>query len=102
MISFWISLVPPKIAITGVGSVDSRVSRGVLAVHLHEKTLAGDRVAVQGSLARSLAGKRVSSGRNGREPFQHSDRYDTKVERPYPCRSDDGAVSLQESRGDPR
>jgi len=49
-----------------------------------------------------LVGKPVSSGRNGREPFQHSNRYYSQVERPYPWRSDDGAVSLQESRGDPR
>jgi hypothetical protein len=30
MISFWISVVPPKIAMTGVVSVGSRVSRGCL------------------------------------------------------------------------
>ena len=30
MISFWISVVPPKIAMIGVVSIDSRVSRGLL------------------------------------------------------------------------
>ena len=46
MISFWISVVPPKIAMTGLGSVDSRRQR-VLA--LHKEDLAGDQLAVQGS-----------------------------------------------------
>ena len=30
MISFWILVVPPKIAMTGFGSVDSRVGREFL------------------------------------------------------------------------
>jgi hypothetical protein len=47
MISFWISVMPPKIAMTGLGSVDSRRGQRVLAVH--KEDLAGDQVAVQGS-----------------------------------------------------
>ena len=46
MISFWISVVPPKIAITGVGSVDCRVGRGFLP--FTKKIWPGDQVAVQG------------------------------------------------------
>ena len=99
MISFWISVVPPKIAMTGFGSVDSRVQR-VLAVH--EEDLAGDQVAVQGSPRQIPRRKASLLWWNAREPFQHSSRYYSQVERPYPWRSDDGAVSLQESRGDPR
>ena len=47
MISFWIPVVPPKIAIAGVGSVDCRVGGGFLP--LTNKIWPGDRVAVQGS-----------------------------------------------------
>ena len=95
MISFWISVVPPKIAIAGVGSVGCRVGGGFLPVA--KKIWPGDRVLSRAVLTRSLAGKPVSPGRNGREPFRHSSRYDWQVERPYSWRPDDGAVSLQES-----
>jgi hypothetical protein len=47
------------------------------------------------ALARSPQGSE-SSGSNCREPFQHSSRYYSQVECPYPWRSDDGVVSLQE------
>jgi xanthosine utilization system XapX-like protein len=47
MISFWISVVPPKIAITGVGSVGCRVGIGFLS--FTKKIWSGDQVAVQGS-----------------------------------------------------
>jgi hypothetical protein len=53
MISFMISVVPPKMAMTGVGSDDSCVSRGLLPVYnVHKEDLAGD----QRSLARSPPG----------------------------------------------
>jgi hypothetical protein len=48
MISLWISVVPPEIAITGAGTVGSRVSRGFLP--FTKKIWPGDQVAVQGSL----------------------------------------------------
>jgi hypothetical protein len=53
MISFMISVVPPKIGITGLGSFDSRVGRESLpftesSCRSHGD-LAGDQVAVQGS-----------------------------------------------------
>ena len=47
MISFMISVVPPKIAMAGVGSVDSCVRRGFLP--FTKKIWPGDQVAVQGS-----------------------------------------------------
>ena len=100
MISFWISVVPPKIAMTGLGSVDSRVGREFLP--FTNEDLAGDQVAVQGSPRQIPRRKASLLWWNAREPFQHSSRYYSQVERPYPWRSDDGAVSLQESRGDPR
>jgi len=67
MISFMISVVPPKIAMTSVVSVDSRVSLGFLP--LTKKIWPAIRPLSWAALARSAAGKRVSSGRNGREPF---------------------------------
>jgi hypothetical protein len=100
MISFWISVVPPKTAMTGVGSVDSRVRRWFLP--FTKKIWPDDQVAVQGGPRQVPRRARVCSGRNDREPFQHWSRYYSQVERSYPWRSDDGAVSLQESRGDPR
>ena len=99
MISFWISVVPPKIAMTCLGLVDSRVGREFLPFN---EDLAGDQVAVQGSPRQIPRRKASLLWWNAREPFQHSSRYYSQVERPYPWRSDDGTVSLQESRGDPR
>ena len=94
MIFFWISVVPPKIAMTGVGSVDPRVSRGFLPST--KKIWPDDQVAIQGSPRQipSPGSESPLAGRNDREPFQHSVRYYLQVERPYPWRSDDGAVSL--------
>jgi hypothetical protein len=100
MISFWISVVPPKIAMTGFGSVDSRVGTEFLPVH--EEDLAGDQVAVQGGPRQIPRRKASLLWWKAGEPFRHSNRYYCQVEHLYPWRSDDGAVSLQESRGDPR
>jgi hypothetical protein len=57
MISFWISVVPPKIAMTGLGSVDSRVGREFLP--FTKKIWPVTRALPRATLARSLAGKRV-------------------------------------------
>ena len=99
MISFWISVVPPKIAMTGLGSVDSRVGREFLP--FARKTW-----PVTRSLPRARSPDPSTKASllwwNACEPFQYSSRYYSEVERPYPWRSDDGAVSLQEGRGDPR
>ena len=46
MIYFWISVVPPKIAMTGFGSVDSRVGREFLP--FTKKIWPVTQVAVQG------------------------------------------------------
>jgi hypothetical protein len=66
MISFRISMVPPKMAMTGLGAADSRVDR-VLAVH--EEDLASDQVTVQGSPGQIPSRKAVSSGGT---PVSHS------------------------------
>jgi len=55
MISSWISVVPPKIAIAGVGSVGYRVGGGFLPVA--KKVWPGDRGAVQGSPHQISRGK---------------------------------------------
>ena len=81
MISFWISVVPPKIAIAGVGSVGYRLAEGSCRLQRRSGPVTG--ALSRAVLTRSLAGKPVSSGRNGREPFRHSSRYDWQVERPY-------------------
>ena len=73
MISFWVSVVPPKIAITGVGSVGSRVSRGFLPVTKKIWPVATS--LSRAALARSLRRQASFLWRNGREPFQHSSRY---------------------------
>jgi hypothetical protein len=93
-------VVPSKIAMTGFGPVDSRVGREFLPFTKKIWPVTGS--LSRAALARSLDGKASLLWWNAREPFQHSSRYYSQVERPYPCRSDDGAVSLQESRGDPR
>ena len=65
----------------------SRFSGQQRVLAVHKDDLAGDQVAVQGSpglATRSPRGKRVSSGSNGRDPFQHTSRYYLQVERPYP------------------
>ena len=67
MISFWISVVPPKIAMTGFGSVDSRVGREFLPFTTKIWLVTGS--LSRAALARSLAGKRVSSGGT---PVSHS------------------------------
>ena len=77
----------------------SRVSRGLLRLQRRSGQRPGH---YPGQPHLILSPGSVSSGKNGREPFQHSSRYYSQVERPYPWRSDDGAVSLQESRRDPR
>jgi hypothetical protein len=79
-----------------------RLSRRRRVLAVHEEDLAGDQVAVQGSPCQIPRRKASLLWWNAREPFQHSSRYYSQVERPYPWRSDDGAVSLQQSRGDPR
>ena len=79
-----------------------RLSRRQRVLAVHEEDLAGDQVAVQGSPRQIPRRKASLLWWNAREPFQHWSRYYSQVERPYPWRSDDGAVSLQESRGDPR
>jgi hypothetical protein len=66
MISFWISVVPP-IAMTGFGSVDSRVGREFLP--LTKKIWPVIRSLSRAALARSLDGKRVSCGGT---PVSHS------------------------------
>ena len=67
MISFWISVVPPKIAMTGLGSVDSRVGREFLP--FTKKIWPVTRSLSRAALARSLDGKRVSPGGT---PVSHS------------------------------
>jgi hypothetical protein len=47
MISFWISVVPPKIARTGLWV--GRLSRRPRVLAVHNEDLAGDQVAVRGS-----------------------------------------------------
>jgi hypothetical protein len=79
-----------------------RLSRWHRVLAVHNEDLAGDQVAVQDSPCQITRLESKSPWWNTREPFQYSSRYNSQVERPYPWRSDDGAVSLQESRGDPR
>ena len=67
MISFWVSVVPPKIAMTGLGSVDSRVGREFLP--FTKKIWPVTRLLPRAALARSLDGKRVSAGGT---PVSHS------------------------------
>ena len=55
MISFWILVVPPKIAMTGLGSVDSRVGREFLPFTTKIWLVTGS--LSRAALARSLAGK---------------------------------------------
>jgi hypothetical protein len=100
MISFWISVVPPKIAMTGVGSVDSRVSTEFMPFTKKIWPVTGSLSGA--ALARSPRRRASLLWWNGCEPFQPWSRYYSQVERRYPWRSDDGAVSLQEGRGDPR
>ena len=99
MISFWISVVPPKIAMAGLRSVLSRIDREFLP--FTKKIW-----PVTRSLPRAPSPDPSTESQSplveAREPFQHSSRYYSQIERPYPWRTDDGAVSLQESRGDPR
>ena len=92
MISFWISVVPPKIAMTCLELADSRVGREFLL--FTTKIWPVTKVAVQGGLRQVPRRKASLLWWNAREPFQHSGRYYFQVERPYPWRSDDGAVSL--------
>jgi hypothetical protein len=73
MISFWISVVPPKIAITGRVGRPSRLAEGLLPSQRRSGPVT--RSLSRAALARSLAAKPVCSGGNGREAFQQPSRY---------------------------